>query len=386
MKVGIKVKDASVRLLKKSLELNATLGKRISTAKFDYLGEQKIIVLGYPYRYPFYYADYVGSTSASIDGSAYGGYTFPFSKDEVKIDRKAVDFVSACSIDGCALGGNSTYLNNFFGGYISSKEIRMIGRRRFYRITAQDYNVLPSGVLVTKNYVAQTEQQMIDDLFTTYLPEIDTTTYVSSSGVVATLDWTRIPLNEVLDEIAKIYEREWYIDFDKYLHYFTPVTTEAPFQLSSSPYLTTKIGYNNIFLEEDNSQICNKVTVVGTGVVRTRTDAASYALYGRYFECKVVDENINTNAWADSVGDAVLAERAFGKEVGSLVCHQEGLVVGQKVNIYNFFRNINAYYLIQGIRLNMLNNITEKITVKFGDYSKDLIALLRQIRGLEEKE
>ena len=85
MIVGITVKGASVRLIKKSLELNATLGKRISTAKFDYLGEEKLVTPSY----------------ATMDASAYGGVTFPYSKDEVKIDRKAIDFVS------CALRRNS---------------------------------------------------------------------------------------------------------------------------------------------------------------------------------------------------------------------------------------------------------------------------------------
>jgi len=353
MKVEIKVNGAVVKLIKRSLEINSTLGKRISTCKFDYLGEKKV----------------ASPSIATMDANAYLGLTYPWGKDEIKVN-----------------GLDTLYLTSFFGGYVSTKEMRMIGNRRIYRITAQDYNILPTQVLVTKDFAAQTEQQMITFLFSTYLSEIDYTTYVSSSGVTSTVGWTRIPLNEVLDEIAEIYEREWYIDFDKKLHYFTPSIVGAPFELSSSPAPPAKVGYDNIFFEEDISQVCNKVNVIGTGVNVTRTDAPSYAYYGRYFECKVVDENIDTDAWGNSVGDAVLAERAFGKETGSLICYQEGLVVGQKVKIYNFLRNIDDHYLIQGIRLNMLNNITEKITVKFGDYSKDLIALLRQIRGLEEKE
>lgn len=318
-----------------------------------------------------------------------------------------------------------------------------------------------------------TEQEIIDDLFNTYWSEIDTTTYVDGTNTVPPIAFPRLLFDEALDQLAALFEKEWYIDFNKKLHYFTPSIVGAPFELSSSPapmspfpytfpfeFDIAKVGYDKIFFEEDASQLCNRVTVIGNfldsgdtiqdvggidavqttidvtaggnfligqtiridsercqitnivgntltvirGVDGTdaivhdngiiifirvetiREDATSYAFYERYFECKVIDENINTNVWADSVGDAVLAERAFGKEVGNLVCYQEGLVVGQKVKIYNFLRGIDAYYLIQGIKFNMLNSTTEKITVRFGDYNKDLIALLGQIKGLEEKE
>lgn len=232
----------------------------------------------------------------------------------------------------------------------------------------------------------QIEQDIIDDLFNTYWSEIDTTTYVDGTNVVPSIAFPRLLFDEALDQLATLYEKEWYIDFDKKLHYFTPTVVGAPFELSSSPALPAKVGYDHIFFEEDTSQVCNRVRVIGTGVNRERTSPISYAYYGRYFDCKVVDDNIDTDAWGDSVGDAVLAERAFGKETGNLVCYQEGLVVGQKIRIYNFLRNIDDDYLIQGIRFNMLNKTTEKITVRFGAYNKDLIALLGQIKSLEEKE
>ena len=353
MQIEITVNGAVVRLIKRSLEINSTLGKRISTCKFDYLGEEKI----------------VSPSVTSIDGSAYGGLTYPWGKDEIKIT-----------------GSGTLYLTSFFGGYVATKEMRMVGSRRIYRITAQDYNILPTQIIISKDFAAQTEQQMIDFLFGTYLSEVDYTTYVSSSGVTSTLGWTRIPINEILDEIATIYGREWYIDFDKKLHYFTPTVVGAPFELSSSPNPPAKVGYDKFFFEEDTSQVCNRVNVIGTGVDRSKTDATSYAYYGRYFDCKIVDDNIDTDAWADAVIDARLIESSFGKEAGGLVCYQEGLVVGQLIRIYNFLRNVDNDYLIQRVRFNMLNSTTEKITVWFGDYNKDLIALLGQIKGLEEKE
>ena len=86
------------------------------------------------------------------------------------------------------------------------------------------------------------------------------------------------------------------------------------------------------------------------------------------------------------VGDAVLAESALGKVRGRLTCHQEGLVIGQKVSIYNFRRSVDDFYLIQAIRLGMVNVDTERIDVEYGDYSPNLIDLLLKIKKEEEKE
>lgn len=119
MQVEIKVNNVVVRLMKRSLEINSTLGKRISTCKFDYLGEEKL----------------ASPSLAIIDANAYGGLIYPWGKDEIKIT-----------------GSDTLYLTDFFGGYVSTKEMRMIGNRRIYRITAQDYSSVMHSILVNKTY------------------------------------------------------------------------------------------------------------------------------------------------------------------------------------------------------------------------------------------
>jgi len=307
----------------------------------------------------------------------FGGYTHPYVKEDIVIDRAS---------------GGVPYIDHFFGGTVATKEIRLIGKRRIYRITGQDYNVDPTaqlvGRLAPKNYVAQTEQQIIDDLFSTYLPDIDTSTYVESSGVLSTLNWTRQSLDKVMDELAGIFEKNWYIDHQKKLHYFTPTTGTAPFKLSSSPVGITHIGYNRFRYLENARELHNRVTVVGdttVPVVETRQDAASGALYG-WYDWKIVDPNIDTAAWAQAVGDAELAISAWPKAWGQLTLHQEGLIIGQKVHIYNHGRNVNEWYTIQKLMMRLINNTTEEITIDYGDYSPDLIDILLAIDQEAKKE
>jgi len=370
MRVEVSINGADVKLFERSLSLNSRLGKRISTASFDVEGEER----------------WATPSFAIAEANAIGGYTRPWVKDEVKIDRGAAPFVNCAIAEASALGGNSTYTDHFFGGYLAAVELKLAGVRRFYRCTAQDYNVLPTTKLVTKTYSAKTEQEIIDDLFTAYLPNIDTSTYVESSGTTYTLKWTRAKLSEALDELAKINSKEWYIDHEKYLHYFTPVTTAAPFGFSDTPSLSTLLPYSALTHVEDATKLIKTITVVGdtsVPVVVTRTkgdtDDADY-------EDKVVDNNINTNAWAELVGDAIIAEHGSTKVRGRLTCEQEGLVVGQKVKVKNPMRGIDDYYLVQGLRLSIIGSLTEQVDVEYGDYRPRLSDLLGRIKILENKE
>ena len=375
MRLTITVDGAEVQWIKRSLTINTRMGTRISTTGLDILGEER-------------WATPASSVARVV---AIGGYILPHEKAEVIIDKTDTPLINCAVGRFVAMGGESSWLDRFFAGYMSSVERRIIGKiqgRRIYRITAQDYNALTTQILVTESYAAKTEQFMIDDLFTTYLPEIDTSTYVESSGSTYTFDWTRQYLDVVLNEIAKINEKEWYIDYNKKLHYFTPVTTSAPFALSSSPFGTTILPYGRFIYKEETSKLINRVIVVGDGgaIVRTRTDTDSFDFYGRYYESKYVDPNIDTNTWADLVGDAILAESAFRKVKGALTLFQEGLEVGQKVSIYNFLRGIDDYDLIQQIRLSMINSFQEQIAIQYGDYAEDLIDLLLKIPKGEQKE
>jgi len=319
----------------------------------------------------------------------FGGYTHPYVKEDLVIDRAKWPFVSCYAGAKVGLCGNSSYIDHFFGGTVATKEIRLIGKRRIYRITGQDYNVDPTTKLVTKNYVLQTEQQIIDDLFGTYLPDIDTsTTYVESSGATISLNWTRESLDAAMDELAGIFEKDWYIDHEKKLHYFTPTTGTAPFALCSSPWCSTHIGYDRLSYLENARELHNRVTVVGdttVPVVETQSDAASAAIYG-WYDWKIVDPNIDTAVWAQLRGDAELALSAWPKVAGQLTLHQEGLIIGQKVYIYNHSRNINGYYTIQKLMMKLLNNTTEEITIDYGDYSPDMIDLLLAIDKEAKKE
>jgi hypothetical protein len=225
---------------------------------------------------------------------------------------------------------------------------------------------------------------MLNDLFTTYWSEINATTYVSGSTTIASIDFTNIYLDEAINKLADLCTKEWRIDYDKYLHYFVPNTTDAPFTLSDQPTSSQLIGHKINEYAEDTSRLMNRVLVVGNGVSVTRIDSASYTKYGKYFDGKLIDYAINTTAWANLAGDAELAKYANALIRGRATLWQEGLVVGQKVHITNRQYNLDDYYLIRTLALRVVGGLQEEVVIDFGDYARDLVKLLVAITKLEQ--
>jgi len=376
MIIEVKINEALTALFSQGFRLESRLSNRVSTVVFDIEAEET----------------WSPPSLANAQIVALGGYTRPQVKDEIQINRAPAEMENCASAGVVAFGGDSKWLDYFFGGYIATVDHKKVGIRRFYRCTAQDYNIVLHSILVNKSYTSKTEQQIIDDLFVTYWSEVDTTTHVTGDNTVASIIFERILLDEALDQLANLYGREWYLDYQKKLHYFTPSTTEAPFGLWDELFSSVKIPYYNFQFVEDATRIINRVTVIGetdegVPIIVTRQDDASYAKYGKqWYDAKVVNKNINTVAWANLVGDAVLVESAFAKIKGKASINQEGLVVGQKVRIVNELRDIDDYYLIQLITLKMVGGEVEEAFIEFGDYSPDLVELLGRIQKLEMKE
>jgi hypothetical protein len=213
---------------------------------------------------------------------------------------------------------------------------------------------------------------------------------VTGTETITSIQFPRITLAEALDMLAKLNGRLWYLDYGKQLHYFAPASETAPFELDDTPNYSQAVPYSNFRYIKSRPTI-NRITVigrddVGDDIVEVRTDSDSYTLYGRYFDAKYVDRNINTSAWAQAVGDTILEAEANAKEHGSLDINQEGLVVGQQVKIINSTRGIDAYFTIQAIDLSMIAELVPNIRITYGNYMTDLTERLVGFAREQEKE
>jgi len=94
-------------------------------------------------------------------------------------------------------------------------------------------------------------------------------------------------------------------------------------------------------------------TVVVTGnpeipVVTKLTNLASITQYGE-FQYKIIDKSINSKKAARDRARAEITAWAQAIDEGSFSTHEEGLEVGQKINIQSTIRGINTDYVISRI-------------------------------------
>ena len=309
---------------------------------------------------------------------------------------------------------NKADTERYFAGYIASLEIAIIGITKTYRCQCQDYTILLDSAIANEVYTSSTCAEIINSAFTAYLPEIDSATYVETGETVDRLVCNRWTLRELVNYLANLCGFDWYVDYNKKLHFFAKETNVAPFGLSDSPDNSATYPFLMRSYTKDATRIINLVLVrggtrlsddtdfelpgdgqtkelwlpykmfapdgetnilvwkntgsdasptwtaqtVGIDGIDTGKDAlhnqnekmlkfttappnlkrsvkvhskyevpilartrsfSSYTKYGRWFEGKVTDKDINSVALAKLRGKAVLAESAFAKEQGQAV-------------------------------------------------------------------
>jgi hypothetical protein len=110
---------------------------------------------------------------------------------------------------------------------------------------------------VAENYQNQTCKEIIVDIFIRYLPEFGTSFYVQDGIGITTISFNYVGIDECLKKLADIAEFEWYVDYEKEIHFFTKQTNIAP-------VLIEKGGkFSNFSISIDGSQIKNSIILRG---------------------------------------------------------------------------------------------------------------------------
>lgn len=154
--------------------------------------------------------------------------------------------------------------NKIFAGHVMRHASSEIGLQVDITISAVDYTALLDKEKVKAEWTsAVTDAEILDALFTNYLPEINATTYVHAGRTYSRIRFNRKSLREVVDYLAGAAGADWYIDEDKNLHYFLSEENSAPFELSSAPDLSNSYPYDGLAVNTDGSGVYNRVEVVG---------------------------------------------------------------------------------------------------------------------------
>lgn len=93
------------------------------------------------------------------------------------------------------------------------------------------------------------------------------TTHVENGFTVAAETYDYVPLSSVLDEVSEACHYQWYVDFDKEIHFFALEENPSPLNVSYGNELdlddTGNLDIGNVVVTEDTTQVKNRVYIKG---------------------------------------------------------------------------------------------------------------------------
>lgn len=146
-----------------------------------------------------------------------------------------------------------------------------------------------------------TDAAIISDLVNTYCPASGiTTTNVVAGVTINQISFNYVQLSQAIRKICDLTGRNWFVDYNKDIHYFPLTQSAAPFSISS-----TTTTYSSLSISKDSSQLKNRVYVRGGTYL---SDYTTYSEKGDGEKTKFVlpdkphDVSITVNGVSKTVG------------------------------------------------------------------------------------
>jgi len=148
--------------------------------------------------------------------------------------------------------------STLFGGRIISVNPTQIGTMVVWDISCIDYTRDLDRNLVVENYQDMTDKEIIEDIIDNYCGGTGITYGSVVEGItISSITFGYMPPSECFTKMCALTGREWYIDYDKDIHYHIKTAESAPFNISGTE------DYRRLRLRQDNSAVRNRVYVRG---------------------------------------------------------------------------------------------------------------------------
>lgn len=129
-----------------------------------------------------------------------------------------------------------------------------------YSIECVDWSNEFNSQLVSKTYENKSIEYIIDDIVTNFTDGTFTTTNVTAPFIITNIVFNQVKPIECLKRLAKVVNKQWYIDPDKDIHFFAKFTELAPYDLEDD---SGNYVYKSLARQIDGTQLANKVLVRG---------------------------------------------------------------------------------------------------------------------------
>ena len=178
---------------------------------------------------------------AGVDVTSYVLQDTVVARDTVEARGDTMDFemrISAAAT-GKPQAGNivrwSSGAIKEFEGIITSVTPYRVGAPTYgqpdvwhYRCHAIDYTFLLDRILVKKNYPAQAADVTVIDIIDTYTSGFTTGEVDSGAATLGELSFDHVYVSEALTQLARACGWQWWVDFDRVVHFHASELTVAP--------------------------------------------------------------------------------------------------------------------------------------------------------------
>lgn len=175
------------------------------------------------------------------------------------IIRKDIGDYKPSLLDDVTLVDGSTTI---FGGQII--EINESVKGSIYlevvQVVCKDYSFNMDKSLVVATYQSQSVEDIIADINTNFLPAGYDITNVVAPITIGFIAFNYEQPSKCFQQLAELINYDWYVDYEKKIHFFAKATRPAPFDLTDTggKYIT-----NSLKIKKDITNLRNSIIVRG---------------------------------------------------------------------------------------------------------------------------
>lgn len=148
-----------------------------------------------------------------------------------------------------------------FAGTVIETHESNEGMLRFFDVVCKDYTHIMDQKMVNKTYTGQTISAIVNDIKTNYLPSGFTTTNVIAETTVQKIVFNDEPPSKCFQRLADtVGGYDWYVDYNKDIHFFLEGAEVAPFNLDDTG---GKYIWGSLRIERNVNQLRNSIIVRG---------------------------------------------------------------------------------------------------------------------------
>jgi hypothetical protein len=146
-----------------------------------------------------------------------------------------------------------------FAGVVINVNLKYDSQQAIHDVVCKDYTELMDGKFVIEDFTGETIADILDFIKTYYMPA----GFTINCEVDQTINFVKFNFlkpSQCLRKLAELVLGDWFVDYDKVVHFIAKGTMQAPFNLSDG---NNKFKNGTLQIKKDASQIKNVVFVRG---------------------------------------------------------------------------------------------------------------------------